>query len=66
MNYDHHGRPKLRKGVDLQLQSAYLEGNWGVVARLAEKRARAQNDQYFEVCLSLSLSQFFPLKDTHM
>jgi hypothetical protein len=45
----HRQRPPLRNGVDLQLQSAFYEGNWPVVARLAEKRARTFNDQYYEV-----------------
>jgi hypothetical protein len=45
----HRQRPPLRNGVDLQLQSAFYEGNWPVVARLAEKRARSFNDQYYEV-----------------
>lgn len=42
-------RPRLRNGVDLQLQSAFQEGNWPVAIRLAEKRWRTFNDQYFEV-----------------
>lgn len=42
-------RPVLKNGVDLQLQSAFNEGNWAVVVRLAEKRARTFNDQYCEV-----------------
>lgn len=42
-------RPRLKNGVDLQLQSAFHDGNWPVVVRLAEKRARTFNDQYYEV-----------------
>ncbi|KAF7561402.1 hypothetical protein G7046_g2731 [Stylonectria norvegica] len=42
-------RPPLKNGVDLQLQSAFNDGNWAVVIRLAEKRAKASNDQYFEI-----------------
>lgn len=42
-------RPRLRNGVDLQLQSAFQDGNWPVVIRLAKKRARTSQDQYFEV-----------------
>lgn len=42
-------RPVLKNGVDLQLQSAFNDGNWAVVIRLAEKRARTFNDQYYEV-----------------
>jgi hypothetical protein len=42
-------RPRLKNGVDLQLQSAFHDGNWPVVIRLAEKRAKLSNDQYYEV-----------------
>ncbi|KAM0258003.1 hypothetical protein ACHAQJ_004046 [Trichoderma viride] len=41
-------RPRLRNGVDLQLQSAFQDGNWPVVIRLADKRAKTLNDQYYE------------------
>ncbi|RFU80528.1 hypothetical protein TARUN_1647 [Trichoderma arundinaceum] len=41
-------RPRLKNGVDLQLQSAFQDGNWPVVIRLAEKRAKTLNDQYYE------------------
>lgn len=44
-------RPNLKNGVDLQLQSAFNDGNWAVVIRLAEKRAKTFNDQYYEVRL---------------
>ena len=46
-------RPRLKNGVDLQLQSAFSDGNWPVVIRLAEKRARSLNDPYYEVRTSL-------------
>lgn len=49
-------RPRLKNGVDLQLQTAFQEGNWSVVARLAEKRARTLNDSYYEVRLSRNYS----------
>jgi hypothetical protein len=42
-------RPALKSGVDLQLQSAFNDGNWSAVIRLAEKRFRTFNDQYYEV-----------------
>lgn len=42
-------RPTLKNGVDLQLQSAFNDGNWAVVIRLADKRAKTLNDQYYEV-----------------
>lgn len=40
--------PRLKNGVDLQLQDAFYRENWLVAARLAEKRARTLNDQYYE------------------
>lgn len=48
-------RPPLKNGVDLQLQSAFSDGNWSLVIRLAEKRAKTQNDQYFEVRIGFSV-----------
>lgn len=48
-------RPRLKNGVDLQLQSAFQDGNWPVVIRLAEKRAKTLNDQYYEVSLAIAI-----------
>lgn len=45
----HRQKPRLKNGVDLQLQSAFSEENWAIVSRLAEKRAKALKDQYYEV-----------------
>ncbi|KAF5020067.1 hypothetical protein F66182_7909 [Fusarium sp. NRRL 66182] len=50
-------RPHLKNGVDLQLQSAFNDGNWAVVIRLAEKRARTYNDQYYEIVKICAESQ---------
>ncbi|KAG9504965.1 hypothetical protein J7337_004947 [Fusarium musae] len=41
--------PNLKNGVDLQLQSAFNDGNWAAVVRLAEKRAQTSHDQYYEI-----------------
>ncbi|PFH56890.1 hypothetical protein XA68_15817 [Ophiocordyceps unilateralis] len=49
--------PRLRNGVDLQLQSAFQDGNWPVAIRLAEKRARTSQDGYFEVVKVCAESQ---------
>ncbi|KAF5576439.1 hypothetical protein FPANT_10922 [Fusarium pseudoanthophilum] len=46
---NHRKVPNLKNGVDLQLQSAFNNGNWAVVVRLAEKRAQTSNDQYYEI-----------------
>ncbi|KAG6269680.1 hypothetical protein E4U49_006266 [Claviceps purpurea] len=50
-------RPRLRNGTDLQLQSAFQDGNWAVVMRLAQQRARTTNDPYFEVVKICAESQ---------
>ncbi|KAM5347591.1 hypothetical protein ACJ41O_007415 [Fusarium nematophilum] len=50
-------RPTLKNGVDLQLQSAFNDGNWAVVIRLAEKRAKTLNDQYYEIVKICAESQ---------
>lgn len=55
--YDQRQRPLLKNGVDIQLQSAFSEQNWATVIRLADKRAKASQDPYYEVCpLDVSLS----------
>ncbi|KAF4127009.1 N-acetyltransferase B complex (NatB) non catalytic subunit [Geosmithia morbida] len=53
----HRQRPQLKNGVDLQLQSAFSDGNWPSVIRLAEKRARSLNDSYYEVVKKCAESQ---------
>ncbi|KAL8335938.1 hypothetical protein RB598_009901 [Gaeumannomyces tritici] len=42
-------RPALKSSVDIQLQTAFSDGNWPTVVRLADKRAKALNDPYYEV-----------------
>lgn len=44
-----YGRPALRSSVDVQLQSAFSDGNWNAVIRLAAKRAATLKDPYYEV-----------------
>ncbi|KAK4241209.1 N-acetyltransferase B complex non catalytic subunit-domain-containing protein [Achaetomium macrosporum] len=43
------GRPALRANVDVQLQTAFSDGNWNAVIRLAAKRAATLKDPYYEV-----------------
>ncbi|KAH6675261.1 N-acetyltransferase B complex non catalytic subunit-domain-containing protein [Plectosphaerella plurivora] len=50
-------RPRLKRGVDLQLQTAFDDGQWASVIRLAEKRFRTFNDPYFEVVKICAESQ---------
>lgn len=45
----HRQRPRLRNGVDIQLQSAFSDGNWPLVVQLSEKRARSFKDEYYDV-----------------
>lgn len=44
-----YGRPALRASVDVQLQTAFSDGNWSTVVRLAAKRAASLKDPYYEV-----------------
>jgi hypothetical protein len=53
-------RPRLKNGVDLQLQSAFSDGNWPVVIRLAEKRMRMLNDQYYQVRDFANIQNYLP------
>lgn len=46
-----YGRPALRSNVDVQLQTAFSDGNWNTVIRLAAKRAATLKDPYYEVCI---------------
>lgn len=42
-------RSLLKKGVDLQLQTAFSDGNWPLVIRLADRRLKVGNDGYYKV-----------------
>lgn len=41
--------PRLKNGTDIQLQTAFNDGNWTAAIRLAEKRAKVSGDEYFQV-----------------
>ncbi|KAK4445090.1 N-acetyltransferase B complex non catalytic subunit-domain-containing protein [Podospora aff. communis PSN243] len=43
-----YGRPALKSSVDVQLQTAFSDGNWNSVVRLADKRAKSLKDPYYE------------------
>jgi hypothetical protein len=49
MAYSRHYRPALKDSVDLQLQTAFSDGNWQVVVRLADKRVKSLKDPYYDV-----------------
>jgi hypothetical protein len=55
-----YGQPALRGSVDVQLQTAFSDGNWSTVVRLAAKRAATFKDPYYEVWFV-----FFPFLDSH-
>lgn len=61
-SYGRYYRPALKNSVDVQLQTAFSDGNWSTVVRLAAKRAQSLKDAYYEVCLEnpLRLSSFPP------
>jgi hypothetical protein len=44
-----YGHPALKHSVDVQLQTAFSDGNWNTVIRLAAKRAATLKDPYYEV-----------------
>ncbi len=53
MSYARYGRPALKSTVDVQLQTAFSDGNWPVVIRLADKRAKSLKDPYYDVSIPL-------------
>ncbi|KAK0712889.1 N-acetyltransferase B complex non catalytic subunit-domain-containing protein [Lasiosphaeria miniovina] len=55
--YSRYGRPALKNSVDMQLQTAFSDGNWNTVARLADKRAKALKDPYYEAIKITAESQ---------
>ncbi|KAK4100431.1 hypothetical protein N658DRAFT_507941 [Parathielavia hyrcaniae] len=52
-----YGRPALKSSVDVQLQTAFSDGNWSTVIRLATKRAAALKDPYYEAIKMCAESQ---------
>ncbi|KAL2134445.1 hypothetical protein VTI74DRAFT_157 [Chaetomium olivicolor] len=52
-----YGPPALRNSVDVQLQTAFSDGNWNTVIRLAAKRAATLKDPYYEVIKMCAESQ---------
>lgn len=41
--------------MDLQLRNAFAEGNWALVARLADRRTKGSDDpSYYQVCWPLA------------
>jgi hypothetical protein len=47
--YGMYYRPALKNSVDVQLQTAFNEGLWPNVVRLAAQRYKAKKDPYYEV-----------------
>lgn len=58
MPYSGYERPALKSTVDVQLQSAFSDGNWNTVVRLADKRAKSLRDPYYEVCVFVGVFFF--------
>ncbi|KAG8156821.1 hypothetical protein KVR01_013426 [Diaporthe batatas] len=50
-------RPALKNSVDVQLQTAFNEGLWSNVARLAAQRFKAKKDPYYEAVRVCAESQ---------
>lgn len=53
----HRQRPRLKGGVDIQLESAFSDGNWPLVVTLAEKRHRSLKDDYYDILKVCGQSQ---------
>lgn len=47
--YGMYYRPALKNSVDVQLQTAFNDGLWPNVVRLAAQRYKAKKDPYYEV-----------------
>ncbi|KAK3984114.1 N-acetyltransferase B complex non catalytic subunit-domain-containing protein [Cladorrhinum sp. PSN332] len=52
-----YGPPPLKNSVDMQLQSAFSDGNWSSVVRLATKRFATFKDPYYEAIKICAESQ---------
>ncbi|KAK4162403.1 N-acetyltransferase B complex non catalytic subunit-domain-containing protein [Cladorrhinum sp. PSN259] len=52
-----YGPPSLKNSVDMQLQSAFSDGNWSTVIRLATKRFATFKDPYYEAIKICAESQ---------
>lgn len=48
-SYGRYYRPALKNSVDVQLQTAFNEGLWPTVVRLAAQRHKTKKDPYYEV-----------------
>lgn len=48
-SYGRYYRPTLKNSVDVQLQTAFNEGLWPNVIRLAAQRFKTKKDPYYEV-----------------
>lgn len=48
-SYGRYYRPALKNTVDVQLQTAFNEGLWSTVIRLAAQRYKTKKDPYYEV-----------------
>lgn len=47
--YGRYYRPALKSSVDVQLQTAFNEGLWSTVVRLAAQRFKTKKDPYYDV-----------------
>lgn len=47
---------QLKQSVDLQLDHAFHEGQWTVVANLARQRHKSTKDEYYKVCRISSIN----------
>ncbi|KAK3321953.1 N-acetyltransferase B complex non catalytic subunit-domain-containing protein [Apodospora peruviana] len=60
-SYARYARPALKNSVDVPLQTAFSDGNWPTVIRLADKRFKTFKDPYYE---AIKISAEFQLDGT--
>lgn len=53
-------RPVLNDSVDVKLQTAFNDGQWTIVARLAAQRYKMKKDPYYEVSLPRASRTLLP------
>lgn len=64
-SYGRYYRPALKNSVDVQLQTAFGEGLWSTVIRLANQRYKSKKDPYYEVGVNKPPCFLFALSLIH-
>lgn len=62
-SYPRYYRPALKNSVDVQLQTAFNDGQWSTVTRLAAQRYKMKKDPYYETIRICAESQLDSVAD---